>query len=82
MAFTDPPPCSESPCLFNIKTDPSEAHDLAKEEPAKLGELMARYDELRKSEVSAEEARLCPGPFRDGCRANLRTGVWAPWVDV
>ena len=43
---------------------------------------MARYEELRQSEVSLEEAGLCPGPFRDGCRANPDTGVWAPWVDL
>ena len=79
--FTNPPPCSVRPCLFNIKQDPTENHDLADELPAKAQELLERYTQLQQSEVSLEEAQLClTGAFPDGCRANLNTGVWAPWL--
>lgn len=63
-----------------MKLDPGEEHDLAASQPAKVHELMSRYTELAETEVSLEAARLCPGPFPDGCRANLATGVWGPWV--
>lgn len=82
VPFTTPPPCSVRPCLFNVEEDSSEQHDRATEEPAKVQELLARYQQLRESEVSLEEAQLClTGTFKDGCRANLGTGVWAPWLD-
>ena len=65
-----------------VRDDPSESHDVAASQPAKLKALLARFDELKQSEVTLEEARLCPGPFPDGCVANLGSGVWAPWVDL
>ena len=65
-----------------VREDPSEAHDVAASQPAKLKAMLARFEELKQSEVTLEEARLCPGPFPDGCVANLGSGVWAPWVDL
>ena len=82
VAFTEPPPCSVRPCLYDVRADPTESHDRAAAEPAKLQEMLRRYAELARSEVTLEEARLCPGPFPDGCRANLGSGVWGPWVDL
>ena len=67
---------------FAVREDPSEAHDVAADQPAKLKAMLARFEELKQSEVTLEEARLCPGPFPDGCVANLGSGVWAPWVDL
>ena len=68
--------------LRAVREDPSEAHDVAASQPAKLKAMLARFEELKQSEVTLEEARLCPGPFPDGCVANLGSGVWAPWVDL
>lgn len=81
VEFSYPAPCSVTPCLFDIKNDPSEQHDRSASEPSKLAELLKRYHELRASEVTMEDAKLClTGNFPDGCLANLGTGVWAPWV--
>jgi len=81
-AFVAPPPCSQKPCLFNVKDDPSEEHDLANSHVAKLSELLQRYEELKGSEVTLEEAQLClTGEHEDACVANLGSGVWAPWLD-
>lgn len=81
LKFTYPPPCSVTPCLFDVKEDPLEQHDRAMSEPAKLTELLQRYHELQESEVTMEDAQLClTGDFPDGCLANLKTGIWAPWV--
>ena len=35
--------------LYNIKKDPSELHDLSKQEPALLAELVAKYAEYSES---------------------------------
>ena len=80
IEFTDPP-CSATPCLFDVKNDILEQHDRAASEPSKLAELLKRYHELQASEVTMEDAQLClTGTFPDGCLANIDTGVWAPWV--
>ena len=44
--------------------------------------IMARYAELRESEVSLADSGLCPVgvPEVDGCDANAAGGVWAPWL--
>ena len=83
IEFTYPPPCSVTPCLFDVKNDIFEQHDLSDSEPSKLAELLKRYHELQASEVTMEDAKLClTGKFPDGCLANLETGVWGPWVPV
>ena len=50
--------------------------------PEKLQQLLLRYDALSASEVTLEAARLCPvdAGAGSGCRANLASGVWSPWV--
>ena len=35
--------------LFNIKTDPGEAHDLAQEEPERYAEMLTDYEEYESS---------------------------------
>ena len=57
--------------MFNVKQDPSEARDLASAQPAKLKQMLARYEQLRKTEVSVEQARLCPVAAPNGCVADL-----------
>ena len=59
--------------------------------PAKVAELLQRYDKLAQSEVSMPESGLCPKQWLDadgwpgvsapdGCAANLAGGTWEPWV--
>ena len=45
-----------------------------------LSGLLARYEELRRTEVSRAAAGLCID-VPDGCVANEKSGVWQPWVD-
>ena len=75
-------PCSDVPCLFNIERDPEERHDLSQQEPHVLARMVARYDELRGSEVSLERSGLCPAglPSVDGCTSNRNSGLWSPWI--
>ena len=81
-----PAPCtSNGGCLFDLDVDPLEAHDLAgeAEHAATMAMVLARYAALAKSEVTLEEARLCPikaTPENNGCRANLEKMVWQPWL--
>ena len=84
IAFTSPPPCTANGgCLFDVKADPAEAHDLAAD-PAHadtMERMLRRYAELAVSEVSMEAAQLCPipaTPSNNGCRANLQRRVWGP----
>eukprot|EP01121_Diplochlamys_sp_Union-15-3_P015578 TRINITY_DN5184_c0_g1_i3.p1 TRINITY_DN5184_c0_g1~~TRINITY_DN5184_c0_g1_i3.p1 ORF type:complete len:309 (-),score=51.98 TRINITY_DN5184_c0_g1_i3:78-1004(-) len=80
-----PKPCEEKPCLFNVITDPTEHNDLSNSMPDKLQELIQRYDELAKSEVSLEESGLCPPPPPNGWpnafEVNKKSGYWEPWAD-
>ena len=46
--------------------DPGERHDLAGELPAKLREMLARWDELQETEVTIEESGLCPQDLGPG----------------
>eukprot|EP00039_Didymoeca_costata_P024008 m.8970 g.8970 ORF g.8970 m.8970 type:complete len:559 (+) comp3984_c0_seq1:142-1818(+) len=75
-------PCSKSPCLFNLKDDPLEKHDVSMQYPKQVATMMERYTSYQKSEVTMEKAELCvPGP--NGCITNLlrfnRT-TWKPWM--
>ena len=74
--------CTARPCLFDMSSDVAEKHDLADKLPAVLAQLVARYSQLRESEVSLKDSGLCPAhvPAVDGCRANAASGVWAPWL--
>ena len=40
--------------------DPEERHDMSATHAAKLQEMLARWDELQKTEVTIEESGLCP----------------------
>ena len=79
---SDASPCTPTPCLFNISADASEQHDLASAQPALLAQLLARYDELGRSEVSVIDSGLCPAnlPQIDGCAANAAGQSWEPWL--
>jgi hypothetical protein len=73
-------PCEAHPCLFDLDADPEERTDLALSEPAVLQQLLERYAEMERSEVSKVAAGLCVD-VPDGCVANQERGVWQPWVD-
>lgn len=54
--------------LFNLKADPSETHDLAKDHPEQLKELIALWDEYAKNNgviLSGD------GPFKRGKEASV-----------
>lgn len=53
-------PCAGRPCLFNITADPEERNDLAIAMPDVVQQLMRRYTELQRSEVTIEQSGLCP----------------------
>jgi hypothetical protein len=73
-------PCSGGvPCLFNIRDDPQEMHDLAASMPAVVEQMMARLVHYAAREVTS--------PFPGGhdwpgaCSALNRTGgMWGPWL--
>ena len=71
-------PCEQSPCLFNITSDPLESIDLAPTMPDKVKELLAL--------AKALQAGLLDSPFpgghqdADACAALKRSGMWGPWV--
>ena len=54
--------------LFNLKSDPAETHDLAKDNPNQLKELVALWDEYAKNNgviLSGD------GPFKRGKEASV-----------
>eukprot|EP00035_Acanthoeca_spectabilis_P032755 m.20201 g.20201 ORF g.20201 m.20201 type:complete len:549 (-) comp5549_c0_seq1:372-2018(-) len=73
-------PCESHPCLFDLDADPEERFDLAQNRTDVLQQLIARYEELQKSEVSKVDAKLCVD-VPNGCVANQALGVWQPWVE-
>ena len=88
-------PCVTRPCLFQVGggVDPEERNDLAEAQPAKLQAMLARWDELQRTEVTIEASGLCPqspginaGGWPDatskpdGCEANEPFGHWQPWM--
>lgn len=87
-------PCTARPCLFQVGggVDPEERHDLADTYHSKVQEILARWDELQKTEVTLEASGLCPqspginaggwpdASEPDGCAANREAGYWQPWM--
>ena len=75
-----PQPCSAHPCVFDIEGDPQERVDLSKSQPQLLQKLLARYEELAKTEVTRAAAKVCDTGAPDGYLPNKVGGVWQPWV--
>eukprot|EP00937_MAST-01D_sp_MAST-1D-sp2_P004572 g4572.t1 len=61
--------------LYNLAEDPTEQHDLAAANPAKVAELMARI-EFYNSTAIAPCDRLTPDPHSNPLHFG---GVWTPW---
>lgn len=67
-----------SGCVFNIREDPSEYHDLAKTNPSKLAELQALFAKLNATTYEAQKA----GQDADACEAYTRAngGFLGPYM--
>jgi hypothetical protein len=79
--------CVKMPCLFDILSDPTEHHDVGDQHPQVVASLKARIQELMASEVTVEEAELCPtkmGSLPDprGTAVAVASGFWQPWLNA
>lgn len=87
----------EGGCLFNIREDPAETRDLAKDLPDVLQRLKDRYSELlatalRQDEVVAKAGScwfanvspipICPAPREFVDMLRKNDGVVGPWVGL
>lgn len=68
----------ESGCLFNIKQDPTEHHDLASENPERVAAMTARLEALRKTAFNPNRGKTDP----EACAKAMGDyrGFWGPWV--
>jgi len=72
--------CVESPCLYNIEEDPSEANDLAPSNPDIVEALLARLRQLSIPEAAPQPPdALTPDPPDAACAVVVATGAWLPW---
>ena len=67
--------CNKAPCLFNIKEDPCEFHDLSKKEPVILENMIKRMAEYKKTMVAPRNNKTVD-PMSN---PKLHNGVWMPW---
>ena len=69
--------CFKKPnfCLFNIKEDPCEYHDLSEKHPDILQKLICKLDQYRASAVPSR-LNLTVDPL---CNPKLYNGVWRSW---
>ena len=69
--------CGAEGWLFNLKDDPHETADLAASQPARLRQLQARLQELRKAVYAPDR-----GPVDErACEAIAKySGFWGPWL--
>ena len=74
------PELGDGPSLHNLKTDPLEAKNLAKEHPEKVEALLKRAKELL-TEVYAEQIPLGTWPDAELTEEPLKASdVWGKWV--
>jgi len=72
--------CEDRPCLFNLETDPGEAHNLAYREPDVLDRLLGRLRALSVPQADPQPAdALTPVPSDAACAVVNSTGAWQPW---
>ena len=67
-------------CLFNIKADPTESHNLAAQMPDLFGLMLAKVDQKQKSVYSPVRGTK----HGQACKmANSKYGgYWGPWINV
>ena len=64
--------CGTSGCLFNIKEDPQEYHDLASSQPDILKRMQSRLGEWEKTAFNPDRGKVC----NQACEAALRYGQY------
>ena len=70
--------CGESGCLYNIKTDPEERTNLAKQMPDMLKKMQAALSEYRKGYFNPDRGRVWPGACETAI--NQYGGFWGPFL--
>ena len=70
--------CGQSGCLYNIKTDPEERHNLAQMMPNKLNEMRTNLEKYRDSHFDPDRGGIWPG----ACDTALKKygGFWGPFL--
>eukprot|EP01006_Ploeotia_vitrea_P031365 TRINITY_DN63688_c0_g2_i1.p1 TRINITY_DN63688_c0_g2~~TRINITY_DN63688_c0_g2_i1.p1 ORF type:complete len:520 (+),score=55.66 TRINITY_DN63688_c0_g2_i1:23-1582(+) len=56
IGCTRDPGCPPEGCLFNLKNDPLEKHDLSKSNPVKLQQMRARFEEILKTKFQTTDS--------------------------
>ena len=69
----------DSPCLWNVVTDPQERHEVAASNPAVVASMKARLAELRKGFAPDADFNQT-GDFCAAAKAN--NGFCSPWVQT
>jgi len=77
--------CEDSPCLFNIATDPTEHNDISAAHPDIIATMKARVLVLLQGEVTMAASGLCPtptgsGPDQKSHQMAEMLGFWTPWL--
>jgi hypothetical protein len=86
--FPAPSPklCVDTPCLFDLLSDPWEEVDVADQFPDVVSHLQLRALQLAQTEVSLADSGLCPRPppstrWPRAYDSNWESGYWQPWCD-
>lgn len=74
---------AELPCLFNVKTDPCEYHDLSKAMPDKVKQMVERLADYQATAVPVDFHKLVGKNCKssDPGKNPALNGTWMPWCD-
>ena len=77
--YRDPEDCRAAPCLFDVMKDPGEHFNLARQQPARVAAMMARFKAL---EADYHPARVGPAVEAAKFCAAVRShkGFVAPFM--
>jgi len=72
--------CGVTGCLFDLKQDPNEVHDVAASHPKVVARLRRRLDELRQSVYAPDRGAIEPA----ACEVITERyhGFWGPWQGI
>jgi arylsulfatase I/J len=69
--------CGDTGCLFNIKEDPEERHDLASTMPDMLKEMKTKFVKLNETYFNPNRGR----PWPEACETAVKNGnFWGPFL--
>ena len=69
--------CRDTGCLFNIKDDPEERHNLASTMPEMLNEMKTKFMKLNKTYFNPNRGKAWPG----ACESVVKYGnFWGPFL--